>query len=270
MAHKTIVGGTSYEMQSGRFLLDGAGYDVDHGRTLMGGTGYDITFGTPASDLAVGSSVWINVNGVAYEWLIINQGLPSDSTLYDSSCDGTWLLMKDIYESRQWHSSVNNDYQNSDIHSYLNSTFFELLDPDIQTQVKTVKIPYIDGPSKSGADKGSLASGENGLSTQVFLLGGYEIGWTMSTNSYLAIDGSCLSYFDGATDDTRIAYLDGTATAWLLRSQNTNMSNSYNVFSVTASGSYAALTKCNFSRGVRPALILPSDTKIDDNGFIVV
>lgn len=47
MAHKTMVGGTSYEMQSGRFLLDGTGYDVDHGRTLIGGTGYDIGFALP-------------------------------------------------------------------------------------------------------------------------------------------------------------------------------------------------------------------------------
>ena len=57
--------------------------------------------GILASDLAVGSSVYLMENGVATEYLVVNQGIPSGSSLYDSSCDGTWLLRKDIYEKRQ-------------------------------------------------------------------------------------------------------------------------------------------------------------------------
>ena len=47
------------------------------------------------STLAVGSSVYLNVGGVRKEFLVVHQGKPS--SLYDSSCNGTWLLMKDIY-----------------------------------------------------------------------------------------------------------------------------------------------------------------------------
>ena len=49
---------------------------------------------------AVGSIVKIKVNGAAKDFIIVHQGKPS--SVYDDSCNGTWLLMKDIYEKRQW------------------------------------------------------------------------------------------------------------------------------------------------------------------------
>ena len=48
-----------------------------------------------ASDIAVGSSVYLLENGSPVEWIVVNQGIPSSSSLYDSSCDGTWLMRKD-------------------------------------------------------------------------------------------------------------------------------------------------------------------------------
>lgn len=44
MAHKTLIGGTAYEIKGGRTLIGGTGYDVKSGRTLVGGTGYDVSF----------------------------------------------------------------------------------------------------------------------------------------------------------------------------------------------------------------------------------
>ena len=55
--------------------------------------------GTPISDLPVGNAIKLNVGGNPLEFLIVHQGLPGDS--YDESCDGAWLLMKDIYENRR-------------------------------------------------------------------------------------------------------------------------------------------------------------------------
>ena len=49
------------------------------------------------STKAVGSTVKLKVNGTAREFLVVHQGKPS--SLYDESCNGTWLLMKDCYES---------------------------------------------------------------------------------------------------------------------------------------------------------------------------
>ena len=45
---------------------------------------------------AIGSIVKLKVNGAAKEFIVVHQGKPS--SLYDESCNGTWLLMKDIYE----------------------------------------------------------------------------------------------------------------------------------------------------------------------------
>ena len=55
-----------------------------------------------ASDLTIGSTVKLMEGGTAVDYLVVNQGIPSNSSLYDSSCNGTWLLRKDIHSERQW------------------------------------------------------------------------------------------------------------------------------------------------------------------------
>ena len=219
------------------------------------------SYGLSAGDLAVGSSVYLMMNGSAVEYLVVNQGKPS--SIYDDSCNGTWLLMKDIYEGRQWHSSNSNSYKASTIHSYLNSTFLGLFDSDIQAAIKEVKIPYVNGTGSS-----AVASGANGLAAKIFLLSGYEVGWTQSTNSYFPIDGACLSYFSGlsATDSKRIGYLNGTATGWWLRSPFT--SNTKIAWIVGANGGYGN-DNCSNSYGIRPALILPYSAKFDKDTLVL-
>lgn len=213
--------------------------------------------------LEVGSSVFLNVGGVRTEFLVVHQGNP-DETLYDSSCDGTWLLMKDAYERRVW-DSTDNDYENSDIHSYLNGDFLGLFDADIQSVVKEVKIPYHKGTSKNG----SISSVENGLQTRIFLLSGYELGWTTSNSKYLPEDGSCLKYFSGtsAEDVKRIAYQSGSKATWSLRSLYSGYDDEGHVFAVGSTGQYSTIwTTSNFS--IRPALILPSKLAVETDGSV--
>ena len=238
-------------------------YGISKGRTMIGGTLYDIPFvhGTPVGDLAVGTSVFLNESGAPAEYLIVHQGLPS--SLYDTSCDGTWLLRKDIYERRAWNSSNVNDYANSTIHSYLNSTFLGLFDSDIQAAIKEVKIPYVNGTGNA-----AVASGASGLVAKIFLLSGYELGWTRSTNQYFPIDGACLSYFSSlsATDSKRIGYLNGKATGWWLRSPY--ISNDADALFVRPSGLYFG-ARCTNSYGIRPALVLPSNALFDKTTLIL-
>ena len=106
---------------------------------------------------AVGSIVKLKVNGTAKEFIVVHQGKPS--SLYDESCNGTWLLMKDVYEIRQWHSSNVNNLENSTIHSYLNTTFLNLFESSIKDAIKQVKIPY----RANGGCGGTVRSGANGL-----------------------------------------------------------------------------------------------------------
>ena len=205
--------------------------------------------------LAVGSTVKLKFNGALKEFIIVHQGLPS--SLYDSSCNGTWLLMKDCLETRQWHSSNVNDYANSTVHSYLNSTVFSKFDADIQAKIKPVKIPYRPG---SGTSK-TVNSGANGLLANIFLLSDIEVGYTQSNvNSYIINDGAKLDYFTlGKGTREKIAYLNGAATGWCLRSPYP-ISAAY-VWYVNSDGS-AYNNVCTNTYGVRPAFVLPSTFQV--------
>lgn len=217
---------------------------------------------TKLGSMSVGSTVKLKLGGTARDFLVVHQGLPS--SMYDSSCNGTWLLLKDIYTTRAWDSS-NNDYKNSDIHSYLNGTFLNLFDNDIKNAIKQVKIPYQNGTGSGG----SVASGANGLSCKIFLLSGYELGWTTSDNSYFPRDGAKLSYFSSGTSSSannkRIAKYNGSATSWWLRSPNTNYT--YSVW-VVYSGGDCYSWDCSYTYGVRPALVLDSSLSVSDDGSV--
>ena len=215
------------------------------------------------STKAVGSTVKLKVNGTAKEFIVVHQGKPS--SLYDDSCNGTWLLMKDIYENRVWQSGNINKYESSDIHTYLNNTFLNLFESNIRDAIKQVKIPY----RKNGGSGGTDQSGANGLSAKIFLLSGYEVGWTTSDYSYFPVDGAKLSYFESGTgtsaNNKRIAYLNGSAAYWWLRSPNTNGA-SY-VWDVNSDG-YCNVDGASNSYGIRPALILPSTLLVSDDGTV--
>ena len=215
------------------------------------------------STKAVGSTVKLKVNGTAKEFIVVHQGKPS--SMYDNSCDGTWLLMKDIYENRQWHNSNVNNLENSTIHSYLNGTFLNLFESNIRDAIKQVKLPY----RKNGGSGGSDQSGANGLLCKIFLLSGYEIGFTTSDNSYFPVDGAKLSYFEAGTGSSalnkRIAYLNSSAAYWWLRSPYTG--GTYGVWGVYTNGNCNG-NGASDSNGIRPALILPSTLLVSDDGTV--
>lgn len=208
---------------------------------------------------AVGSTVKLKVNGAAKEFIVVHQGKPS--SLYDDSCSGVWLLMKDIYENRQWHSSSVNKYESSTIYSYLNSTFLNLFDVNIRDAIKQVKLPYRKNGGKGGADQ----SGANGLSCKVFLLSGPEVG--LSGVGYMPNDGAKLDYFNANTeaDSKRIAYLNGSAVNWWLRSPYTGVTS--DVWHCKPNG-YQGINSANNSYGIRPALVLPQDMEVDSSGNV--
>ena len=207
---------------------------------------------------AVGSIVKLKVNGAAKEFIVVHQGKPG--SMYDESCNGTWLLMKDVYENRQW-SNVNN-LENSSIHSYLNATFLGLFDSDIQKAIKQVKIPY----RKNGGSGGTDQSGANGLSAKIFLLGGYEVGFTTSVSQFFPVDGAKLAYFESGTgtsaSNKRIANFGGRAGYWRLRSPHTNSTSS--VWSVRSDGTGYSMS-ASTSYGIRPAFILPPEFLVKDS-----
>lgn len=206
------------------------------------------------STKAVGSIVKIKVNGAAKDFIIVHQGLPSSA--YDASCNGVWVVMKDIYTTMKWDGS-NNDYLNSDMTAYLNGTFISLIDADIRNAIKQVKIPY------TNYSNNNVMSGSNGLSCKVFLLSGTEVGF--SGVSYMNTEGAKLSYFNSASK--RIAYNGSSAAVWWLRSPSTYSSS--DVCTVKSGGSDGNWY-CYNTYGVRPAFVLPSTLVVSDDGTVSV
>lgn len=213
---------------------------------------------------AVGSLVKLKENGSPVNYLVVQQGKPS--AMYDDSCDGTWLLRQDISENYQWNNINSNAFsKNTYIMLYLNA-ILNRYDTEIQNAIKQVKIPYCDGGGSN-----TIHSGENGLSCKLFLLGGFEVGWDHSVNAYIPVDGSKLSYFEDGTgtsaNNKRIAYLNGSAAFWWMRSQGTDSTSV--VLRVHSNGGYGTSNAIG-SYGVRPALILPSTLYVLDDGSVVI
>lgn len=260
MAHRNLIGGTSYDTKGGRCLVDGTGYAIKKGRTLIDGTGYDVNFitGVRVGDLPVGTKVFMDINGTAWEFIVVHQGVPSD--IYDSSCNGTWLLMTRIYTygTQRWHTAGVNNYSASAMNTYLNGTFLSLFSSDIQSLIKTVKIPYANGMT--------AYTGANGLTTKIFLLSCWEIGWSNATT--MAADGACLDYFVGATNATRVANrveeLSGVwqAGEWYTR---TPSSSKGRIWYVTSAGGGTTIAANSAAYGTRPALVMNSDALVSDD-----
>ena len=221
--------------------------------------------GIIASDLAVGDIVKLTENGTPVEYIVVNQGIPENSGLYDASCNGTWLLRKDLYSKRQWNTSDVNIYETSAINTWLNEDYFNSLGVVEQAAIKQVKIPY-----RKGGGYGTDQSGASGLSTKIFLVSVYELGWTTSDSRYFPVDGAKLSYFESGTSTSanskRIAYLNSSATVWWLRSPDTHDID------------FAWFVKLNGNinghivsteHGIRPALILPFTAKFDKSTKIL-
>ena len=214
---------------------------------------------------AIGSTVKLKVNGTLRDFIVVHKGKPG--SMYDASCDGVWLLMKDCYEAKRWHSSNVNDYANSEVHSYLNSAFLNLFDADIRAQIKQVKLPY-----RAGSGYGKIVtSGASGLSTKIFLLSSTEVNLVHGyepTN-----EGACLSYFSGTVqngaDTKRVANYNGSAVRWWLRSPYCNSGGG-------AACALLVLSNGNWNNGycsntgwyLRPALVLPSNLLTSDDGTV--
>lgn len=258
-------------------------YGDDNGVTRMVGKAYLgdgdgvarewFSSGVPISTLDVGSSVFMNVGGVRTEFLVVHQGLPSTKwDAYDSSCNGTWLLMKDIYEERNFDSNYDYDYPETDISVYLNSTFINKFDPAVKDIIKSAKIRSADWDNYVEETY-----------TRIFLLAADELG-VHYDNVYdeednyegddefdpADDDGITLDYFSGYSDSKRIAYFNGTAKYWWLRTLYRDAIHPRYYACVITNSGYGGYEEINYQKnGVRPALILPYETLVDGSFNVI-
>lgn len=220
------------------------------GTVILSGVskGMTVPVGLPQiSQFAEGSIVKINENGNPVEFYVAKHD-------YESGLNGmgrTLVVRKDCYDSRKWHSSNVNAYASSAIDSWLNSTYKNLLDADIRGVIGTTKIKYTPG------------NGNNTVGTlerAIFLLSATELN---RSASWFNVEGTALEI----ASSLQIAYMNGSAVVQWTRSPSTT--NTHNAIYLDSDGKVIG-DRCTITYGSRPAFTLPANTKISDDGMVVV
>ena len=142
-----------------------------------------------------------------------------------------------------------NAYASSDLDSWFNSTYKNMLDADIRSLIGTTKIRYTPG------------NGNNTVGTlerAIFALSLTELG---QSHSYANTEGSALPI----ASTLRIAYRNGSATTQWTRSPSTVYTS--NAWGLVSSGGIN-FNLCYSSYGSRPAFTLPSSLYVSDDGSV--
>ena len=203
--------------------------------------------GKQLSDYTEGDIVKIPENGTAVEFYVACHN-------YEQSLNGagrTLVVRKDTYDDRVWDSGNVNAYASSDLDSWFNSTYKNMLDADIRSLIGTTKIRYTPG------------NGNNTVGTlerAIFALSLTELG---QSHTYANTEGSALPI----ASTLRIAYRNGSAVDQWTRSPYTFYTGL--VWKLKSDGSIYS-DYCNYTNGSRPVFTLPSTTKFDPDTNIII
>lgn len=211
--------------------------------------------GIKASDLPIGQVVKLMEGGVETEFIVVNQGVPENSSLYDASCNGTWLLRKDILIKSIWSNNTSAvSYTASNFYDYFENTYFPTLGTVEQSVIKQVNIPsrYRAGTTDEIRQ----------TSVKVFLLSAYELGGDVGY-----VDGAKLNYFEAgdAGNAKRKAQYEGQYTSWCTRTSTGN-----SIYAVYYGDGSFYYNDTDVTYGGRPALILPFTAKFNSETKVLV
>lgn len=212
-------------------------------------------------DLEVGEQILLNESGVPTNYLITHQGIPG--IMYDTSCEGSWLLRADLpFVEQQWDSENINAYASSSVNEYLNGEWLTRYDESVLSKIKQVKIPYCAGNANE-----TVYSGSNGLSVKCFLPGYAELGISDEI-----VDGAKLDYFDsGTTSQKIVAKQNGTSKSWATRTPQfpSNGEASMVGFIYSSTGGPSSYYASNDAKP-RPMIILPFDFMLTNDQIVGV
>lgn len=243
------VRNTSYEGYRPAFIIPSDTY-IDEDNNILTAPPYNAI-----STLNVGDSVFCKEDGVDTEYLLLHKGNP-DTSMYDSSCDGAWLLRKTAKMDMQWNETSANNYPPSSINTWMNGTFYNTL--NVKSIISQVKIPYSDPDTFN-----TVHSGSDGLSAKIFLLScketGAGTGGTPIENK-MSYEGTVLDWFAANSANRKFA------STWWLRSVNNDAMDS--AWFIYADGTYG-LWDTTRIYSARPAFIVPLDTPIDSSNNII-
>lgn len=208
--------------------------------------------GIPVGELAVGSIIKINESGAPIEYMVVNQGLPG--SMYDSSCDGTWVLRQNVSGDTQWDSGPQGKFQDSSIYNYMNNTFYSYFDSSTQDHIKQINIYAITGNSW-----GTLGQ----VPCKIFPLSTTELGLIGLPYQN---EGAQLNYFESGTGSEATSKRASNGDWWTRSIINTFIDN--RVY-IQQNGTASELRR-DYSSGARPAFILTEDSKVDANMNLIV
>ena len=201
---------------------------------------------TKLGNIAVGRLVKLKENGKLVSFYVAKHD-------YESGLNGagrTLLVRKDCYDTRAWHRSNVNAYASSDIDSWLNSTYKNLLDADIRGVIGTTKIKYTPG-------NGNKTVGT--LERAIFLLSATELN---RSGSWFNVEGTALEI----ASSLQIAYMNGSAVVQWTRSPFADAT--YHAACLLTNGGVTNIT-CTGTYGSRPAFTLPASLDVRDDGTVL-
>lgn len=200
---------------------------------------------TTLGNKSTGSIIKLKENGTLVDFYVAKHD-------YESGLNGagrTLVVRKDTYDDRVWDNGNVNAYASSDLDSWFNSTYKNMLDADIRSLIGTTKIRYTPG------------NGNNTVGTlerAVFALSLTELG---QSHTYANTEGSALPI----ASTLRIAYRNGSSTTQWTRSPYTYYTG---IAVFLGSLGFVSSSDCYFSGGSRPAFTLPSSLYVSDDGSV--
>lgn len=200
-------------------------------------------------NIAVGTILHLQESRVYQDYIVVHQGLPS--SMYNSSCNGTWLTRTTIPAEVKWGNNKHS-YESSGLKPYMDE-WPNVYAADIKEYIKQVTIPC--NPSQ--------------ISCKAFALSALEIGGGSSLyNEHTPPDGAVLSYFSGSdAQQRRIFQYVGEADTWFTRTAAMSTPNPRIVY-VYVDGSFG-WSNGVMPNGALPTIIMDPDVIVDDNNNII-
>ena len=198
-----------------------------------------VASGKPLGNFSEGDIIQLNEGSVPVDFYVAKHD-------YESALNGagrTLVVRKDCYDNRVWDNGNVNAYASSDLDTWFNGTYKNLLDPAIQTAIGTTKFYYTPGNGNNTV---------GALERAVFALSATELG---QSASWFNVEGSALPI----ANTLKVAYLNGrTYTQWTRSPLPGSTAGAVYLY-IDGSG-YSG--SCGDPAGSRPTFTLPSDFRI--------
>lgn len=220
-------------------------------------------------DMAVGSLLYLNVNGVQTAFRVMHHGKPSDA--YDDSWTGGTTVMLDWSEP-VWRESVASmqskaNYANHSSHTWLNETWLGYLDPAVQEQVMEVRLPY-----RTDVKGGPyvVASGADGVPAKIWLPSAVEVArgstYQSDQSTFYVEEGAVFDYWKGAAASQYAPWAcydeDGADDGWATRTMNKNYYGTGSVYFNWVGQDGLCFPGTRQKGNMRPCLVLPDELMI--------